>query len=73
MARAVLLGSVAVAAFVSPEFAMAQTPSPSDPESTAAVPSNGASRVASYEASYFAQYAPRSALDIARRVPGFQR
>jgi hypothetical protein len=72
MARAVLLGSVAVAAFVSPKLAMAQTPSPSDPESTAAVPSNGASRVASYEASYFAQYAPRSALDIARRVPGFQ-
>ena len=72
MARAFLLGSVAVTAFVSPELAMAQTPSPSDPQSTAAVPANGASRVASYEASYFAQYAPRSALDIARRVPGFQ-
>ena len=72
MARAFLLGCVAVTAFVSPELAMAQTPSPSDPQSTAAVPANGASRVASYEASYFAQYAPRSALDIARRVPGFQ-
>jgi hypothetical protein len=74
MARAFLLGSVAITAFANPALVMAQTPSPNDPQSTAAaVPSNGApSRVASYEASYFTQYAPRSALDIARRVPGFQ-
>ena len=74
MARAFLLGSVAITAFANPALVMAQTPSPNDPQSTAAaVPSNGApSRVASYEASYFIQYAPRSALDIARRVPGFQ-
>jgi outer membrane receptor for ferrienterochelin and colicin len=74
MARAFLLGSVAITAFANPALVMAQTPSPNDPQSSAAaVPSNGApSRVASYEASYFTQYAPRSALDIARRVPGFQ-
>ncbi len=30
-----------------------------------------ASRTTSYPASFFAQYAPRSALDIAQRVPGF--
>ncbi len=73
MVRAFLLGSVAATAFGNPGAALAQTPSPNDPQSTAAAPTNGApSRVASYEASYFTQYAPRSALDIARRVPGFQ-
>ena len=30
-----------------------------------------ASRTTQYDAAFFAQYAPRSALDIARRVPGF--
>ena len=30
-----------------------------------------ASRTTAYDAAFFAQYAPRSALDIARRVPGF--
>ena len=73
MVRAFLLGSVAVTAFGSPEVALAQTPSPSDPQSTAAAPPSGTpSRVATYEAAYFTQYAPRSALDIVRRVPGFQ-
>jgi hypothetical protein len=73
MVRAFLLGSVAVTALGSPEVALAQTPSPSDPQSTAAAPPSGApSRVATYEAAYFTQYAPRSALDIVRRVPGFQ-
>jgi len=73
MVRAVLFGGVAMTAFVSPQLAMAQTPSPSDAQSTAAAPASGTpSRVASYEASYFTQYAPSNALDIARRVPGFQ-
>jgi hypothetical protein len=30
------------------------------------------SRTTNYDAAFFAQYAPRTALDIARRVPGFQ-
>ena len=73
MVRAVLFGSVAMTAFASTGFALAQTPSLSDPQSTAAAPAPGApSRVTSYEASYFTQYAPSSALDIVRRVPGFQ-
>jgi Outer membrane protein beta-barrel family/TonB-dependent Receptor Plug Domain len=73
MVRAVLFGSVAMTAFASPGLALAQTPSPNDPQSTAAAPATGApSRVTSYEASYFTQYAPSSALDIIRRVPGFQ-
>ena len=73
MVRAFLLGSAAVTAFGTPELALAQTPSPNDPQSTAAAPPSGTpSRVATYEAAYFTQYAPRSALDIVRRVPGFQ-
>jgi hypothetical protein len=71
MVRAVLFGSVAMTAFASTGLALAQTPSPSDPQSTAAAP-GAPSRVTSYEASYFTQYAPSSALDIVRRVPGFQ-
>lgn len=71
MAKAILLGGIAVTALVCPEGAVAQTPSPSDPQSTAAVTQNGPTRTTSYEASYFAQFAPRTALDIARRVPGF--
>jgi hypothetical protein len=37
----------------------------------AAQPPALASRTTGYDAAFFAQYAPRSALDIARRVPGF--
>jgi hypothetical protein len=40
-------------------------------EQPAAGPSQG-SRTTSYDAAFFAQFAPRNALDIARRVPGFQ-
>src|SRR5215218_9176461 len=73
MARAILLGSIAATALLAPDMTSAQTPSPSDPGSTAAAPQNGAgSRITPYDASYFAPFAPRTALDIARRVPGFQ-
>ncbi len=73
MVRATLLGSIAATALLNPDGAFAQTPSPSDPQSTAATTQNQASsRTTTYEASYFAQYAPRTALDIVRRVPGFQ-
>lgn len=71
MARALLLGGIAVTALVSADLAPAQTPSPSDPQSTAAAPESGSSRITAYEAAYFTQFAPRTALDIARRVPGF--
>ena len=73
MARAVLLGSIAATAFFVSHVANAQTPSPSDPGSTAAIPQNGtSSRITAYDAAYFTPFAPRTALDIARRVPGFQ-
>jgi hypothetical protein len=52
-------------ALASPGFAqtVAEAPAP------ATAP---ASRTTVYEAAFFAQYAPRSALDIARQVPAFQ-
>jgi hypothetical protein len=41
-------------------------------EAQTAVPASGqASRTTGYDAAFFAQYAPRTALDIAQRVPGF--
>lgn len=40
-------------------------------EAPAAAPAQ-ASRTTVYQAAFFAQYAPQSALDIARQVPGFQ-
>ena len=36
-----------------------------------AAPSTQATRTTIYDAAFFTQYAPRTALDIARRVPGF--
>lgn len=42
------------------------------PQATApAAPSTPATRSTNYDAAFFAPFAPRSALDIARRVPGF--
>jgi hypothetical protein len=43
-------------------------PQQSDAQSA---PSGPATRTTAYDAAFFAQYAPRTALDIARRVPGF--
>ena len=51
-------------ALASPAFAQAgDSPAPASAQ---------VSRTTAYPAEFFAQYAPRSALDIARRVPGFQ-
>ena len=51
------------AAIASPALAQAgEAPAPSPAQ---------ASRTTVYEAAFFASYAPRNALDIARRVPGF--
>src|SRR6478609_5589885 len=72
MARALLLGGIAATALASPDFALAQTPNPSDAQTTAAnAQGQASSRVTAYDAAYFAQFAPRTALDIARHVPGF--
>jgi hypothetical protein len=66
--RTVLLltGSVAALAAVP---VTAQTPSPSDQGTSAPAPP---SRTTVYDAAFFAKFAPRTALDIAKRVPGFQ-
>ena len=42
------------------------------PTAPSATPSAQASRTTVYQASYFAPFAPRTALDIAQHVPGFQ-
>jgi len=70
MARIIYLTTVAVAALVatSPAVSRSQVPAPGDqPPATQGQPS----RTTVYDAASFAQYAPRTALDIARRVPGF--
>jgi len=59
--------SVAALALTLPSLAAAQSPTGDQPAPTA----TAASRTTVYDAAFFAQYAPRTALDIARRVPGF--
>lgn len=53
------------AALASPAYAQLQGDAPP------AAPSTQAVRTTAYDAAFFNQYAPRTALDIARRVPGF--
>ena len=60
--------SAALLALGASTAAHAQSTTPGD--QPAATPTQG-TRTTSYDAAFFAQYAPRSALDIARRVPGF--
>ena len=59
--------SAALLVLIAPAAANAQQ-AQGDQPATSAPSSNGAT---SYDAAFFAQYAPRTALDIARRVPGF--
>ena len=66
--RTVLLLTGSVAALAAAP-ALAQTPSPSDQGTSAPAPP---SRTTVYDAAFFAKFAPRTALDIAKRVPGFQ-
>jgi hypothetical protein len=63
-----LLVSVAAVAFGLSGEAAAQQPAGGEQVSTIQGP---ASRRATYPASFFTPYAPRTALDIVRRVPGF--
>ncbi|MBA2467345.1 MAG: TonB-dependent receptor [Sphingomonas sp.] len=60
--------SVAMLTLCTPHLANAQTPTAGDQPAPA--PAQG-TRTTAYDAAFFAQYAPRSALDIARRVPGY--
>ncbi|MGI8706214.1 MAG: TonB-dependent receptor plug domain-containing protein [Sphingomicrobium sp.] len=68
MRTPVFYASAAALALLVPHAAEAQSTTPGDlpaPEPAQAT------RTTSYDAAFFAQYAPRTALDIARRVPGF--
>jgi len=60
--------SAALLALCAPQVANAQALTPGDQPAQA--PAQG-TRTTAYDAAFFAQYAPRTALDIARRVPGF--
>ena len=66
--RAFWLCTVAATALLGSTVAAAQSTTPGDQPAPAGTQ---ASRTTVYDAAFFAQYAPRSALDIARRVPGF--
>jgi hypothetical protein len=65
-----LLSSAAVLTWsvAAPGLAAAQAPTPGDQPAPGATQ---ATRTTSYDAAFFSQFAPRTALDIARRVPGF--
>jgi outer membrane receptor protein involved in Fe transport len=65
--RTLLLATAGVAALILATAAAGQTPAAAQPVQ----PSGRTSRTTVYEAAFFAQYAPRTALDIAQRVPGF--
>ncbi|GAA4718928.1 TonB-dependent receptor [Sphingomonas lutea] len=67
MRSILLLSSAACLALNASEAVRAQTPAGDEPP----VNSGQTARSTSYDAAFFAQYAPRTALDIARRVPGF--
>jgi len=62
--RTLLLATAATAALTLPSGANAQSTPPASRTGQAA-------RTTVYDAAYFAPFAPRTALDIARRVPGF--
>ena len=68
MARLLYL-TTAAAALVAGSPAISQTTPPLGDQPPAST--GPASRTTIYDAAFFAQYAPRTALDIARRVPGF--
>src|SRR4249919_295316 len=67
MTRALLLATAGMAAFTLATGAMAQA----NAAQPAAAPSGQTGRTTVYQAAFFAQYAPRTALDITQHVPGF--
>jgi hypothetical protein len=68
--QASLLPTVGLIGILCAMPAVAQTTSTTDP-GTAAPPAQP-SRTTVYDAAFFAQFAPRTALDIVKHVPGFQ-
>lgn len=71
---AYLATASAVALITATPAAAAQSPSepaPAPAQAPPPAPNSPGQRTTSYDAAFFTQYAPRSSLDIARRVPGF--
>jgi len=66
MRSSILLVSTAGLAFFAPGTLRAQ-----DPATAVPATETSSTRLTDYDAAFFAQFAPRTALDIARRVPGF--
>jgi hypothetical protein len=66
--KAAFHASAALVGLAVPSALQAQTAAGGQPAPTTAA---NASRVTTYGTAFFAQFAPRTALDIARRVPGF--
>jgi hypothetical protein len=71
MRSSVLLSSSAAIALALPGTALAQTAPVDQAQPAQATAGRSASRALQYEASFFKPFAPRTALDIARQVPGF--
>jgi hypothetical protein len=74
MPNTAYLATAAAAALFTAASASAQAPVQAAPApADAPSPASGTAgqRTTSYDAAFFAQYAPRTALDIAQRVPGF--
>ena len=67
MSRRILMASVGMAATLGSGTALAQAPAAAQP-APAAAPT---SRTTGYDAAFFVKYAPRTALDIVQRIPGF--
>jgi len=81
----ILQASIALVALTAAQLALAQTPlpnsqtppanpvppNPSAPLSNATPQKAANGRSIQYDAAFFAQYAPRTALDIVQRIPGF--
>lgn len=65
------LAATAVAAMFATEAALAQAAAETPVATAAATTSTSADGKLLYEAAYFAQYAPSTALDIVQRIPGF--
>src|SRR5947209_13836518 len=68
MVRAIGLAGVGLAALLAGASALAQTPA----DAPAPQPTRTADgRTTTYDAAFFAKYAPRTAYDIVQRIPGF--
>ena len=72
MVRAIGLTSVGLAALFAGTSASAQTTMPAAlPATVSTDPVRSTTQTTTYDAAYFAQFGPRTALDIAQHVPGF--